>query len=419
MNISDWTNRWIRDRVLAQLDGLQVGRVTLIDGGLRRTLGPAWDTSGLHATIRVLDPRFYSAVAFSGSVGAGASYADGHWTSDDLTALVRIMARNRSVVDGMEGGLARVTAPVRALYHRLRRNSRAGSRKNIEAHYDLGNDFFDLFLDETMMYSCGVFESPSATLHEASVAKLDRICRKLDLQPNQHVLEIGTGWGGFALHAVEHYGCRVTTTTISPSQHERAVERVRAAGLQDRIEVLLKDYRDLEGTYDRIVSIEMIEAVGHQFYDDYFSVCSERLAPDGMMLLQAITIQDQQYRAALGEVDFIQRYIFPGSCIPSIEAIATSITRATDMKMFHLEDIGPHYAPTLAAWRRRLAENREEVLALGYPEHLLRLWDFYFSYCEGGFEERALGDVQVVFSKPLCRAAPLLPDLRRDRASVR
>ena len=403
--------RWLRDRVLSQLDGLQHGRITLIDGGLRRTLGPAQDTSGLHATIHVLDPAFYPAVAFSGSVGAGASYAEGQWTSDDLSTLIRIMVRNRAVVEGMESGVARLTAPLRAGYHWLRRNTRAGSKQNIEAHYDLGNDFFRLFLDDTMTYSCGVFESPRSTLEEASVAKIDRICRKLDLRPEHHVLEIGTGWGGFARHAAERYGCRVTTTTISPSQHRMAVDRVREAGLEDRVDVRLEDYRDLDGRYDRVVSIEMIEAVGHKFYDEFFRVCSERLKPDGMMLLQAITIQDQFFRQALGEVDFIQRYIFPGSCIPSIEAIGASLTRATDMKMFHLEDIGPHYARTLAAWRDRLGANRESVLALGYPEHLLRLWDFYFSYCEGGFEERALGTVQVLLTKPLCRAAALVPPL--------
>jgi cyclopropane-fatty-acyl-phospholipid synthase len=269
----------------------------------------------------VHDPRFYRALACGGSIGAGEAYMNGWWSCDDLTALVRICVLNRELLDGMEKGGARLTAPLQKLFHYLRRNTKAGSRSNIAAHYDLGNDFFSLFLDETLMYSCAFFERADSTLQEASVAKNDRICRKLQLSPADHLLEIGTGWGGFALHAARHYGCRVTTTTISRAQHDLAVQRIAAAGLSDRITVLLQDYRDLQGHYDKLVSIEMIEAVGHAFYETFFRCCSNLLTPQGMMLLQAITIADQYYEQAKRSVDFIQRSIFPGSCIPSISVI--------------------------------------------------------------------------------------------------
>lgn len=402
---------WLRSQVLRRFESLRVGRITFVDGGLRRTFGEPAGSCQLSATIHVLDSGFYPAVALSGSVGAGAAFAEGLWSSNHLTNVVRILALNRDVLNGLEGGLARANAPFRAVYQWVRRNTRSGSRRNIEAHYDLGNDFFEAFLDPTMMYSCGVFERSDASMEDASRAKLARICEKLELGPDHHVLEIGTGWGGFAIYAAREYGCRITTTTISKAQYEGAVQRIREAGLEDRIEVVMEDYRDLTGSFDRVVSIEMIEAVGHKFYDDYFRACSDRLKPDGMMLLQAITIQDQHYRQALGEVDFIQRYIFPGSCIPSVESIAVSVTRATDMKIFQLEDIGPHYVRTLASWRERLQRNHDHVVSLGYSDHLLRLWEFYFCYCEGGFAERVLGDVQVLLTKPLVRRTSLTPSL--------
>jgi cyclopropane-fatty-acyl-phospholipid synthase len=289
------------------------------------------------------------------------------------------------------------------MLHWLNRNSPDGSRRNIAAHYDLGNDLFALFLDDTMAYSCGVFEREDATLHEAQVAKFERACRRLRLSPSDHLLEIGTGWGGLALHAASRYGCRVTTTTISREQHDWARERIRAAGLSDRVTLLLDDYRDLRGRYDKLVSIEMIEAVGHQFLDTYTAQCSRLLEPHGAMLLQAITIRDQLYAEALESVDFIQRYIFPGSFIPSVTAIADSVRRATDMKVFHLEDIGPHYATTLRRWRERFFERIDDVRRLGYSEQFVRMWDFYLCYCEGGFLERQLGDVQMLLTKPRCR----------------
>ncbi len=391
--------RALRDR----LTGLQHGAITLTDGSRVECFGNVTQRCALTAGVRVHDPRFYGEIAFGGSIGAGEAYMHGYWSVDDLTALTRILLANRDVVDRMEGGAARMTVPLQKALHWAARNTRAGSARNIAAHYDLGNDFFGLFLDPTLMYSSAVFDRPAMTLEEASIAKLDRICRKLDLGPNDHVLEIGTGWGGFALHAARHSGARVTTTTISRQQYELAQERFAAAGLADRITLLLEDYRDLAGCYHKLVSIEMIEAVGHQYYDTYFRKCCDLLKPDGMMLLQAITIADQRYEAARTSVDFIQRHIFPGSCIPSVAVIADALARVTDLRIFHLEDIGPHYATTLKHWRENLFANLDRVRSLGYPDEFIRMWEFYFCYCEGGFAERAIGDVQMLLVKPLAR----------------
>ena len=343
----------------------------------------------------------------AGSVGAGEAYINGHWSCDDLTALVRILVVNRSTLSGLEGGAARLSRPFFKLFHYLNQNSRSGSARNIAAHYDLGNALYQLMLDETMAYSCGIFEHEESTLLQASQAKFDAACRKLALSPSDHVLEIGTGWGGFALHAAQHYGCRVTTTTISQAQYDYARERIAAAGLQDRICLLLEDYRDLTGRYDKLVSIEMVEAVGAKYVDTYFRQCGALLSPQGAMLLQAITIQDQIYDEALRSVDYIQRYIFPGSFIPSVTALAAAICRASDLKIFHLEDIGPHYARTLAQWRRNFFARLPDVRRLGYPDSFVRLWEFYLCYCEGAFAERQLGDVQMLLTKPRCRRQPV------------
>jgi cyclopropane-fatty-acyl-phospholipid synthase len=391
--------------VRARLAGLRRGRVTLVEGALRLSYGEPAERCPLQAEVRVHDPRFWSELAFGGSIGAGEAYMLGYWSSDDLTALVRILLQNRDVLDGMEAGLARLTSPLQKSLHWLNRNTREGSRRNIAAHYDLGNDFFKLFLDPTMMYSSAIFERPGMTLEQAQHARLDRICRKLELEPGDHLLEIGTGWGGMAIHAARHYGCRVTTTTISREQHALARERIAAAGLADRVTLLLEDYRDLRGRYDKLVSIEMIEAVGHQFYDDYFGQCGRLLEDDGLMLLQAITIADQRYEAARRSVDFIQRHVFPGSTIPSVTVMLASLTRTTDLRLVHLEDIGPHYATTLRKWRENFFGNIEAVRALGYPERFIRMWEFYLCYCEGGFEERAIGDVQMLLAKPGNRGA--------------
>ena len=401
-----------------RLAGLQHGLLSIVDASDTESFGARTNRCPLSATVHVHDPRFYSDVALGGSVGAGEAYMQGYWSVDDLTALMRILLLNRSVLDGMETGLARLATPLRKALHWASRNTRAGSRRNIAAHYDLGNAFFELFLDPTLMYSSAVFEHSGMSLEEASVAKLDRICRKLELEPGDHVLEIGTGWGGFALHAARHYGCRITTTTISQRQHERAQARIAAAGLSGRVRLLLADYRDLTGHYDKLVSIEMIEAVGHQYLDTYFRKCSDLLKPDAMMLLQAITIADQQYESARESVDFIKKYIFPGCCIPAVSVMAGSIARVTDMRVFHLEDIGPHYATTLRMWRENLFSNLDRVRGLGLSGEFIRMWEFYLAYCEGGFAEQALGDVQILLVKPAARREPVAPSLRLEQSTL-
>ena len=386
-----------RQLVFARLATVREGLLRIREGDEVQAFGT--ERTGIDAGITVLDPAFYAELAFGGSVGAGESYMLGHWRTDNLTALMRLMLRNRQAMDAMETGLARLSAPLRLAAHWLHRNTRSGSRRNIAAHYDLGNEFFRLFLDETMMYSCALFERPDATLAAASTAKLDAVCRKLSLGPRDHVLEIGTGWGGFALHAARRYGCRVTTTTISPSQFELARERVRGAGLEDRVTVLLEDYRDLGGTFDKLVSIEMIEAVGHRHFGAFFRQCAARLAPHGRMLLQSITIADRHYARARDEVDFIKRYIFPGGCVPAVSALAAAMAEASDLRIVQLEDIGPHYATTLARWRENFLGNLDGVRALGYPEPFIRMWEFYLCYCEAGFAERTLGTVQMLLTR--------------------
>ncbi len=405
------TDRWLRRAVLQRLAGLKHGRITLIDAEGSHCFGQVSTACQLQATVHVRDPNAYCRLALRGSIGVGEAYMAGEWSCDDLTTLVRIFVVNREVLDGLEKGLARLAMPLFKAVHALRRNTRRGSRTNIAAHYDLGNDFYRLFLDETLMYSCALFSAESVSLREASAAKNERICQKLQLQPADHLLEIGTGWGGFALHAASRYGCQVTTTTISHEQYTLTRQRVREAGLEERVTVLCQDYRDLEGRFDKLVSIEMIEAVGQRFLDTYFRVCSQLLKPEGMMLLQAITIADQEYERARRTVDFIQHYIFPGGFLPSVAAISAAVARVSDLRLYHLEDIGPHYATTLRHWRERFFANLERVRAQGFSETFIRMWEFYLCYCEGGFAEGALGTAQIVFTKPLCRREPVLADL--------
>ncbi len=390
--------------VRSRLESIADARVVVTENGRRTGFGELSDAMPSAVELTVRDPRFYSDVAFGGVLGAGESYIHEYWDCDDLTLLVRILLRNRGVLQEMNSGLAIVTQPLQKLLHWLNRNTRKGSRRNISAHYDLGNDFYELWLDSRMMYSSAVFEHADMSLDAAGEAKLDRICRKLKLSPSDRVLEIGTGWGGFAIHAARHYGCRVTTTTISRRQFEYAQAAIEDAGLGDRIELLCLDYRDLEGRYDKLVSIEMIEAVGWQYQDAFFRKCSALLAPHGEMLLQAITIADQHYEQYKSGVDFIRRYIFPGGCLCSVTAMTRSVTRATDMRTVHLEDIGPHYAKTLEHWRGRFLGALDEVRGLGFPEEFVRMWNYYLCYCEGAFIERATGNVQMHLVKPGARA---------------
>ena len=390
---------------------LREGELRVVEPGGTYVFGRKTERLPRTITLRVHDRRLYRQAVLGGTLGFGEAYVDGYWSCDDPTALVQMFLVNREALDRLESGWARLSAPLSKLYHRRRRNSTRGSRRNIEAHYDLGNDFFASFLDPTMAYSCAIFEREDQTLEEASTAKNERICRKLALSPQDRLLEIGTGWGGFALHAASRYGCHVTTTTISREQCAFARRRVEDAGLTSRVRVLHQDYRELTGTYDKVASIEMIEAVGADFLDTYFRKCSDLLAPDGMMLLQAITIAEQLYEQARRSVDFVKRHIFPGSCLVSMASMCAAIARSTDLRPVHLEDITPHYVTTLQRWRAQLAANRDHVRALGYTERLLRAWEYYFSYCEGGFKERYIGDVQLLLTKPLCRRDSIVPQL--------
>jgi cyclopropane-fatty-acyl-phospholipid synthase len=400
--------RFGRRLMYAQLGEFTHGELRVVEpDGQERTFGRRRADFDVACTLMIDHPQTWADAAFGGTVGAGEAYIRGLWRCDNLTNLVRIFVANREQMNRMDSRWSFVSRPLLKLFHWANRNSRSGSARNITAHYDLGNDLYELMLDETMAYSCAIFPRPDASLVVASTAKFEAACRKLDLKPTDHVLEIGTGWGGFAIHAVEGYGCRVTTTTISPAQRDYALKKIAERNLSDRITVLLQDYRDLEGQYDKLVSIEMIEAVGAEFLDGYFKHCSRLVKPDGAMLLQAITIQDQYYRRALKSVDYIQRYVFPGSFIPSIEAMSRSLAKSTDFKIFHLEDIGPHYARTLRLWRERFFRNIGKVRQLGYPESFVRLWEYYLCYCEGGFLERQLGTVQMLLTKPACKRESL------------
>jgi cyclopropane-fatty-acyl-phospholipid synthase len=403
--IGTW-DKLLRQRLLTAMQALRHGRITITDGLETITVGDAHAPADApHPHLRIDDPRFYRMLALNGSVGAGEAYGDGLWRCDDIVALVRLLVRNRDLLDEMETGIARLGGAAMRLWHALRENTRAGSRRNIAAHYDLGNEFFRLFLSDDLMYSSALWAQEDDTLDAASARKLDVICRKLDLKPGQRVIEIGTGWGGFALHAARYYGCHVTTTTISEEQYALASRRVAQAALGHRITLLKRDYRDLEGQYDRLVSIEMIEAIGARYMGTYFGKLAQLLKPDGMALVQAITIEDHRYAQAVRSVDFIKRHIFPGSFIPSLSAMLDAKTRASDLALVHQEDFGLSYARTLHAWRERFMSRLPEARVQGFDERFLRLWEFYLAYCEGGFEERAIGVSHLLLARPGARPA--------------
>ncbi|MGC8628077.1 MAG: DUF1365 family protein [Acidimicrobiales bacterium] len=396
------TCRLARTAVTALGRRLAWGTIVLEDPAGTLRLGD----HGPEARVSVHHPGTYGALLRHGSVGFGRSYVDGWWDSDDLTDLVRVLVRNRGALGRARDRAGEAFSVVADPVRRLSRPSPATDRRDVRAHYDIGNGFFSLMLDPTLSYSCAVFERPGMTLEEASVAKLDRICRKLALSPADHVLEIGTGWGGFAVHAATRYGCRVTSTTISAEQYSYAKERVSRAGLSERVTIIQEDYRDLSGQYDRLVSIEMVEAVDWRVLGTYFKKCASLLRPDGLMALQAITIADQSYERAKNSQDFIKAFIFPGSCLPSVGSLAGAVAR-TDMRVVDLEDIGRHYAETLRHWRHNVDERQAEVEDLGFDARFLRMWRLYLSYCEAAFLERHISDVQLVFAKPAWRA-PLL-----------
>ncbi|MEZ6008680.1 MAG: cyclopropane-fatty-acyl-phospholipid synthase family protein [Planctomycetota bacterium] len=391
---------WARSLVMRRLASLARGSLTVLEHGTRTHFEGT--EPGPLATLEVRDARLWRRVVWGGVLGAGEAYADGDWDSPELVDVVRLFLANRDALDAIDGGLARPIGAARRVLAMLPGHGRQQARRDIQAHYDLGNDLFAAFLDPTMTYSSAVYgpdldpEDP-ASLEAAQVAKLERICRKLELRPGMRVLEIGCGWGSFALHAARHHGVEVVGTTISPAQRSWAEQRVAEAGLGRRIQVLGSDWRDLDGRFERVVSVEMIEAIGARLMPRFFEALSERLAPDGLCLLQAITIQDRLYEAARRRVDFIKRHVFPGSFIPSMAAL-TRASAPTGLRWLHVEDIGPSYAATLAAWRGRFEAAWPRLAARGASDRFRRLWRYYLAYCEGGFREGVLGDIQGVLA---------------------
>lgn len=401
-------DRLARAALARHLASLQGGRIHFHDDWGHWSAGPP-APSALAAHIRVHDTRFYRDVVLGGTVGASQSYLRGAWECDDLTTLFRIFLKDGRIADRTDSRFGWITSAVDRLMWRCRPNDRARSRRNIAAHYDLGNDFFALFLDDSMTYSCAIFPHAATSLEQAQVEKLDRVCQRLGLAPGDRVLEIGGGWGSFARHAASRYGCHVTTTTISREQYEFARERVRREGLEDRVRVILQDYRDLRGRFDKIVSIEMIEAIGHDQIGPFLRKVSSLLTRQGAALVQCITMAEAAYERYHRSVDFIQKHVFPGSCLLSMNHLQHEADRAGDLRIETVEDIGPHYVGTLRAWRERFQRRLDDVRELGRDERFVRLWNYYLTYCEAGFRERFLGDVQLVLAKPRWHGRELAP----------
>ena len=398
------SNSFARGLAYSRLKKITQGCIRIHEQEQTYCFGEPIEQADLVVDVHIHHADFFTELVFGGSIGAGEAYMNGYWSTPNLTGVMQVLARNLSVLNSLDSQQSLLARFALKAFHWANTNNRKGSRKNIAAHYDLGNDFFRLFLDKTMMYSAAIYPQPSADLAEAAEYKLRCVCEKLQLKPEDHLLEIGAGWGGMAIYAAQHYGCKVTTTTISKEQFEMAQARVAAAGLSDKVSVLFEDYRDLKGRFSKLVSIEMIEAVGHENYGQYFECCAELLAPNGLMLLQAITINDQRYDQAKQSVDFIQRYIFPGGSLPSVTVMSEWVKRKTDMNIIHLEDIGEHYAQTLKHWRNGFLAQIEQVRAQGFDERFIRMWEFYLCYCEGGFRERSISTVQLLLAKPSYRA---------------
>jgi cyclopropane-fatty-acyl-phospholipid synthase len=406
-----WLSRWLVSILLRRI---KVGSLVVVDGGERRVYGSGPPA----ATVQIVSPRTWPKL-LRGSRGMAEAFAQGLWDSPDLAALIRLAARNAGGLDRLRSLIAPVRWPLQRAGALLRRSTKRRRRRDIAAHYDLGNELFSRILDPTMSYSCAVFEHQGMTLEQAQLAKLERVCEQLELGPEDRVLEIGTGWGAFALHAAATRGCHVTTTTISREQHDYAVEQVHSAGLSDRVTVLMEDYRDLRGRYDKLVSIEMIEAVGWRQIGTFLAKCSELLAPDGVMLLQAITIDDRAYEVEKASKSFIKTYIFPGGCLPSHEVITRNVARRTDLQAVRLEDLTPHYVETLRRWRQNFTANERGLSELGYDERFRRLWTLYLAYCEAGFAERRICDVQLLLTKPRCRITSPAYAQRADHSQQR
>ncbi|AOT10574.1 SAM-dependent methyltransferase [Pseudoalteromonas luteoviolacea] len=384
--------------VLKALEQITWGQIKLIDGSQEYIFG---DENSLDSTvIHVESSQMYNKFALGGSVGAGESYIEGQWSCSDLTKLIEIFVVNQDVLDAFEKKFALVSGLFNKITHFKNRNTKSGSKKNIVAHYDLGNDLYSSFLSEEMLYSSAVYPTHNASLEQAQQHKLKEICEQVDLQRTDHVIEIGTGWGAFAIYAALNYGCKVTTTTISEEQHAYVREKIIELGLQDQITLLKDDYRELNGKFDKLVSIEMIEAVGHEYLSGFFEKCSSLLKPNGVMLIQAITIACQRYHHYLKNSDFIQQYIFPGGCLPSITEMSKQICSSTDLVVHSVKDIGLHYAKTLFDWRERFDKAWPSLDNQKFDQRFYRLWEFYLCYCEGGFKQRATSAVHLVARKP-------------------
>ena len=383
--------------LLKKFQGLRTGNILVYDGNDEFSFGD--DGSDEKVVVNIHSQEFYVMVGSGGALGLAEAYMAGFWSSDNVVKLFQIILRNREILLSLEKGFAKLIKPINRMIHRSRQNTLQGSKKNIVAHYDLSNEFYKLWLDPTMTYSCAFFNDESATLEDASIEKLDRICRKLNLSGNDSVLEIGTGWGSFSIHAAKKYGCKVTTTTISDAQYEYARSRIKEEGLESKITLINKDYRELDGEYDKIVSIEMIEAVGYEYIPEFFSKLSSLLKRNGFIALQGITYNDQNFHVYKDSVDFIKKYIFPGSCLISISQITDVIKKDTDLAMIDMEDITKHYAITLNRWRKNFVDVLPKIKEMGYSQAFINMWEFYFLYCEAGFLERNIGDVQLIFAK--------------------
>lgn len=384
--------------IFSILSTMQDAQLTFEEEGEVISLGN--NEAALQGRVIIHDPRCYKKILLGGSIGAGEAYIEGLWSSPDLTKVIQVLGRERQALNKLDKSFARVMSIPSWIYHKARKNTQAGSKKNILAHYDLGNDMYRTFLDKEMLYSSAIYPHQDADLEQAQLHKLDTICQRLNLKKGETLLEIGTGWGALAIYAAQHYGVHVTTTTISDAQYDYTKARIDALQLNEQITLLKKDYRELTGEYDKLVSIEMIEAVGHEYLANFFSTCNKHLKPHGKMLIQAITISDQRYDQYRNGVDFIQRYIFPGGCLPSINVMAGNVSTKTDMVITGLHDIGQDYAQTLKHWYERFQASLQEIKKLGYGDDFIRLWQFYFCYCEGAFLERNISTVHLIAAKP-------------------
>ena len=405
-NTNSRFDSFIKSQLFKQFNKLQNCHLEIKDDQGSYYFGQ--ETSDLKATVSVNNDEFYKAIAFHGSIGAAEQYIINNWNTTNLTNLVRVFVRNQDLLDDLEGGSAWLKNSILKIAHYFNKNTQEGSKKNISTHYDLGNDLFKLFLDDKMMYSSAIYKTKHDTLEQASELKLKTICEKLELKPEDHLIEIGTGWGGLAIYAAKNYGCHVTTTTISEEQFQHAKTLVDENGLSHKVTLLKQDYRDLTGRFNKLVSIEMIEAVGHHFLPTYLKKCNDLLTDDGLALIQAITIEDHRYQQSLKSVDFIKKYIFPGSFIPCVSEILKVNTESTKMKLFNMEDFGMSYAYTLNEWKKRFNQKIKTVEKLGYDQQFQRMWDFYLSYCEGGFIERSISVVHLLFTKPQSQRQQIL-----------